>query len=381
MASQLAVKKLAAFLDQDEGSAIFGAKAQGEPPAYHDEIAPGVEARLLIQETGEYMSYPELCLRIKPPKSVIKDLFNLGEVGLIYGASTAGKSFLTMDMLWHIANGRDWFGWKIKNAHQVVYFALEGINGVGKRVRAIEENKGLAGLKNFTFVNTSLDLRNLTQLESHAQRMAERGIESPVIVIDTLAQASPGVDENTSASMGLVIQGAQHLAQITGGVVIMIHHAGKDLGRGARGWSGLKGAMDFQIDVSMENDQRKWIVEKVKDGKSGDAFVFKLDVVELTLPDSDGDPITTCLIKPDIDHGSNKLGIEALKAMVTQHISNELRYGNKPTLTSICAALKKAAKRADIRDAIAVLISENKIFNDKNTTAGRGGSRTFLNIS
>ena len=70
------------------------------------------------------------------------------------------------------------------------------------------------------------------------------------VVIDTLARAMPGADENSAQEVGLVIAGCDLVRDELGCTVIPIHHSGKDLTRGARrqrplcaapgGWSALE---------------------------------------------------------------------------------------------------------------------------------------------
>jgi len=71
-----------------------------------------------------------------------------------------------------------------------------------------------------------------------------------LIILDTLAQATPGGNENSSEDMGLALANCKTLAKATTATVLLVHHSGKDASRGARGWSGIKGALDAEIEVS-----------------------------------------------------------------------------------------------------------------------------------
>jgi hypothetical protein len=78
---------------------------------------------------------------------------------------------------------------------------------------------------------------------------------------------------------------------------ILIHHAGKDASKGARGWSGLKAAADVQIEViRRDNGTREIRIEKLKDGEDGARFGFELEVVDLGV-DDDGDPVSSCVVR------------------------------------------------------------------------------------
>ena len=78
----------------------------------------------------------------------------------------------------------------------------------------------------------------------------------------------------------------------------LVHHAGKDASKGARGWSGIKAAVDAEIEVIRddENGTRTVHVSKVKDGEDGARWGFKLDVVSIGI-DQDGDEVTSCAVQ------------------------------------------------------------------------------------
>jgi len=88
------------------------------------------------------------------------------------------------------------------------------------------------------------------------------------------------------------------LQSAVGGLVMLVHHTGKDATKGMRGHSSLIAALDAAIEVSRNGDQRSWQVAKSKDGEDGAAHPFKLEVMELGI-DADGDPVTSCVIKAD----------------------------------------------------------------------------------
>ena len=120
---------------------------------------------------------------------------------------------------------------------------------------------------------------------------------SDVIIIDTMNRASPGADENRSADMGKIIAGSSLLSELTGSLVILIHHSGKDESRGLRGHSSLLAALDAVIEVKRDsNDKRWWRLEKAKDGEDGISHVFELEVADLG-DDDYGLPMTSVSVR------------------------------------------------------------------------------------
>jgi hypothetical protein len=120
---------------------------------------------------------------------------------------------------------------------------------------------------------------------------------SGVVVIDTLNQATPGADENSSIDMGIAISRLQHLQELLGGLVLIIHHTGKNTTQGLRGHSSLKAALDANIEI-IGGDKKAIVLEKVKDGEDGQSHPFRLAAHTLGV-DSDGDAITSCTVERD----------------------------------------------------------------------------------
>jgi hypothetical protein len=119
-----------------------------------------------------------------------------------------------------------------------------------------------------------------------------------VVIIDTFNRAAPGLDENSSQDMGRILAGMKRLQEITGGLVLVVHHTGKDASKGMRGHSSLLAALDGSIEVERTATSRFWSAAKVKDGEDGKQVAFQLHRVVLGT-DADGDEISSCAVGPD----------------------------------------------------------------------------------
>ena len=221
----------------------------------------------------------------------------LPEKGLaaVYGASGSGKSFLALDMAAAIGEGESWFGRKTR-LQSVLYLFLEGQAGLARRIQAWEQVHSRTYPSTVEFMTDSAFM--LTD-PAAVHELAQWPTPGSLIVIDTLAQSAPLVDENASAGMGEILEGAKLLQRLTGGMVMFVHHAGKDVARGMRGHSSLYAALDAVIEVQRNGDSRSWSIAKSKDGEDGGGHAFKLKGVILG-SDADGDPITSCAL--EIDH-------------------------------------------------------------------------------
>ena len=228
----------------------------------------------------------------------IKQVLPATGVAVIYGAPKSGKTFLVMDAAAAIVEGRDWFGYRTRVA-PVVYVGLEGQAGLAQRWQAYTRIKGQARQADLRFVTAPWSILAAGDLGALAEAVRAAKCAGGVVIVDTLNAASPGADENSSVDMGRIIDGAKQLQREVGGLIWLVHHAGKDSGRGLRGHSSLTGAVDAIIEVSRDEtgDRREWRVERAKDGPESDPWPFTLPVVELGA-DGDGDLITSCVVEP-----------------------------------------------------------------------------------
>lgn len=239
-------------------------------------------------------------LQERPIAWAVKGLFPQKGLGLIYGASGAGKSFLALDLAAAIAEGRPWFGHRTTRA-PVIYLCLEGAAGFLGRIRAWEASNGRTLTELVGFVRESFNLLNqecvleLVHAMGRFAKTVSADLGPPVIVIDTLNRAMPGADENGSSAMGAVLEACSLISEASGGLTLLVHHVGKDPERGARGHSSLIAAVDASLMVVRSAKGRFWEAKKVKDGMDGTRGDFELESVTLGV-DADGDDVSSCVV-------------------------------------------------------------------------------------
>lgn len=247
---------------------------------------PQPEPRYKLLNAADLRNLPPLAWRVRGV---------LPAVGLaaLYGPSASGKSFLAFDMAASIAEGRGWFGCRVEAA-PVVYCALEGEGGFKLRAQAWEVSRGHDLPDGLSMMMQGFTL-------TAPQDVADLAAVVPagaVVFIDTLNRAAPTADENSSRDMGEILQAAKLLQAKTGGLVVLVHHTGKNAAAGLRGHSSLFAAMDAAVEVSRDGDRREWKVAKSKDGQDGNAHPFKLQIETLGTDDY-GDAITSCVVVRD----------------------------------------------------------------------------------
>ncbi|MGZ3184382.1 MAG: AAA family ATPase [Telluria sp.] len=226
---------------------------------------------------------------------IVKGVLPRAGLALLVGASGSGKTFWVLDLVAAIARGIEWRGHKVTKGRAVV-IAAEGAGGFRNRLEAYMSYHGvdLAGFD----VGVIPDAPNfLVADDVKAVVAALRTFgKLDVIVVDTYAQVMPGGDENGGVDGGKVVKHCQLLHKLTGALVILVHHVGKDLSKGARGWSGLRAAADVEITVERAQDHRAATVTKQKDGEEGQEFGFRLNTVSIG-EDDEGEEITSCVVE------------------------------------------------------------------------------------
>ena len=246
--------------------------------------------RFTVLTAADVMNAPPLQWRVR-------GVLPATGLACIYGASGSGKSFLALDLCTSIAAGVNWFGCRVKAA-PVVYVALEGEAGFSQRVQAWQLHHEQDVPPAMSFIMQPFDLRHAGDVAEIAAAVKDSGCAGGVLVIDTLNRAASGADENTSRDMGELIDACKRLQAELSGLVVLVHHSGKDATKGLRGHSSLYAALDAAIEVTRNGDRREWAIEKAKDGSDGERHAFKLQQVEIGT-DDDGEPVTSCAVVPD----------------------------------------------------------------------------------
>lgn len=264
-------------------------------------------------------------LNAPPMRWMIYSVSPAEGLAALYGASGSGKSFLTLSMGAAIATGDNyWFGHRISQA-PVTYVCLEGDAGMSKRLKAwsLYFKKSLPDP--LRFITQPFDFLSNDVLEL-AKAVISAGGANGLVIIDTLNRAAPGADENSSVDMGKIIAAAKELQSLIGGLVLLVHHTGKDTTRGLRGHSSLYASLDAAIEVVKTDTRREWNIAKSKDDVTGDSHSFKLEIVQIG-HDEEGEEITSCVAELDSSkevHRKKKISLGSNQAIAHKLIMEEL---------------------------------------------------------
>lgn len=284
---------LAAINYQDDVANDFEDLGPDPDAGEGDETGEAIDAP--VAEISSFRLVQAAEFAAQPSGSwLIKGLIPKADLGIVYGASGAGKSFVMLDLCMAIARGVPWRGLKVRQG-KVVYIAAEGGGGFRKRLQAYAIHHGIdLSTVHFYVLHASPNLLDPKQVKALCKAIEAEG-DVAMIVGDTFAQMTPGANENAAEDMGKAISHFRVVGRKVGAVVVLVHHAGKDAAKGARGWSGLKAAADFEVEVTRDGDHRAINTTKQKDADDEASWPFRLETVPVGM-DDDGDIIDSCVL-------------------------------------------------------------------------------------
>ena len=234
-----------------------------------------------------------------PPDELVQGVLTAGDGSVLYGDSNSGKTFFVIDMACAVARGVEWMGRKTEPG-LVVYLAAESPASVRGRLQAYQKHHGVK-VPNFAIVQSPIDLFDGeadTNKVIELVRMLEVkcGQSVRLIIGDTLARLSAGANENAGQDMSLVVRRFDRIRTECKAHFLLIHHSGKNAAAGSRGWSGIRAAVDTEIEVTDSPAGRCCEITKQRDLPSkGERIGFKLDVVTLGYTKW-GAPATSCVV-------------------------------------------------------------------------------------
>lgn len=225
--------------------------------------APVVDFGQLFLDDNGLAALPE-------PEPLIDGWLYRNTLARVWGPSGHKKTFITLSMAAAISTGQAWHSKSVKRA-RVAYVVAEGAEGMAKRAQAWclrhdVESTGVAWLP--MPVQTTGPL-----WDRFIEAAAARGFD--LIVFDTQARITEGVNENDNSEMGLVVAALDRLRLATGACVMLVHHVGADeLATRARGATAVKGAMHTEISVVQARGLVKVTNLKQKDEANADALTL-----------------------------------------------------------------------------------------------------------
>jgi AAA domain len=241
-----------------------GPKENGEPKKYRFKLIPFWEMRPGVGEQ------PYLVDELLPSRGIV----------VIWGAHKSFKSFVTLDIMFHVARGKEYHDRAVQQG-TIAYCAFEGGHGYRKRIEALRRHHKLPEDER-TPIFVMAGSANL--IEDHRLLVNEirdqLGAVVPIaVVLDTLNKSLHG-SESKDVDMGKYIAAAEAIREAFNCLVIIVHHSGWDATR-LRGHSSLPGAVDAEISVRREAEMATVTVELMRDGPEGQQIILKSKKTEV----------------------------------------------------------------------------------------------------
>lgn len=228
---------------------------------------------------------------------VVDGLLYRGTVARMNGKPGAMKSFVALDIAGHVAAGVPWCGRDVAGG-TVVYLVAEGAGGIRKRVRAWEQERDT--------MMRALFLPRPVQAQGAEWLVLEeacRLLRPCLVVIDTQARSTVGIDENSTKDMTAIFARIERLAKESDACVLLIHHLGHS-GSHGRGSSAVLGAVQTEIVVEKKGKgaEKVIVLQGSKSKDDDDDYEIRLlprvvDVQGLRKPS--GLPQTSVVLIPE----------------------------------------------------------------------------------
>lgn len=283
-----------------------------EPPEHWQAEAMPMEMdaaeRPARPRQAQHAPFPTLSLdeiaALPPPEWLVHKILPVNSFATLIGPFASLKSFLALDMSLCIAYGVEWKNRSVKQTG-VLYVAGEGVGGIGRRIAAWRSVQGLEDVPApFRLLPVGVNITDdgeIQRLVLTAKAAAEaEGQPIGLVIIDTLARAMAGADENTAQDMGRAIRGLDEVRVDGACTTLTVHHMGKDKERGSRGSSALPGAADTEITVEREESTLTVRVTKQKEDDEGEPIILQARKVGLDGQEPvEGEPTSLVLVAAD----------------------------------------------------------------------------------
>lgn len=194
---------------------------------------------------------------IEPPTPLIEGVLDKGTIALLSGKFGTYKTFVSLAWACSVATGTAWEGLPVITSGPVLYVAAEGCSGLRSRVRAWEigqyQGRRIPADRLAVF-NGRVKLTDPDEMAVLGEFVTE--LRPVLVVIDTLHQCAPGMEENSSKDMGTVLAAVAELRERYGVTVLLNHHTGHQ-GERARGSSALEDDVDTSWVLNLADTESR----------------------------------------------------------------------------------------------------------------------------
>jgi AAA domain len=225
--------------------------------------------------------YSDAAIHTMPdPVWLIEGLLPAGGLVEVVGRYGAGKTFLFIDWLMHVAGGMPWQGRTVQRG-PCLYVYGEG--HMKPRVAAWRAAHQVAAdtALGVTYAPGTVNLLNDAAVDAFIEQVVSEtfGPKPVVIALDTLSRMAPG-DENSPEHGALVVAACERIQRATGAAVIIGHHTPWDLDRQRpKGSSKVPDCADAVFLLENTDGALKLTCQKMRDAETASVLHLKLTPV------------------------------------------------------------------------------------------------------
>lgn len=217
---------------------------------------------------------------MKPAEPIIDKLLYENTLAQLSAEPGSFKTFFVLAMMCAIASPKDtWLDYKVNRQRKVLYIAAEGANGMHTRVLAWCQSEKDVKPEDLLldFYPEAVQIDDWEEMQELQAVIEERGYE--VIVFDTRARCTVGLEENSATEQSKAIKAVDKLRYETGCTALVVHHSARAgagataAGRGSNAWDG-----GVWTDLRSKRKGMKLTITcaKHKDVESGCSHEFSL---------------------------------------------------------------------------------------------------------
>ena len=301
-----------------------------------------------------------------PPDELIEGILIAGDASVVYGDSNTGKTYLVIDMAGAVDRGIDWFGRKTEQGI-VLYLAAESPSSVQRRLQAYQKHHNVK-LDNFIIVRNPIDLYNSDEDANAIINLVDEveaitGKKVRLIVGDTLARLTAGANESSGQDMGVVIKHIDYVRAKCDAHFMLVHHSGKNAAAGQRGWSGVRGAIDTEIEVTDSLEGRCAEITKQRDlDTKGERIGFSLEPVIMG-KSKWGKDVTSCVVQSaDAPKKKTTKRLGEVEGKIMEYVYSQNKLGtNHFKKSEIVSHLEDRHHKGTVYNSITKLIESKML--------------------
>lgn len=256
---------------------------------------------------------------------LVKGIINWGEIATLFGSSGTMKSFVALDLAFHLSTGLEWRGRHVDKTGVLILLG-EGTGGYRTRILALKRKYKVLDAP-IAVIEEPLSLMSDGDLLRKLIEAAEYNMFTKIglVIVDTFSLMLGDGDESNNSHVSLALNNLRKA--LKGRSAVLVHHSGNNNTDRERGAYQIQANCDVRIKISRNNsgygDVLTLTSKKNKDGALFEPIYLSYETVVIAT-NEDRDDITSLVIvgtekRPQIDHaelaGDHETGKKLSKPM------------------------------------------------------------------